>query len=308
MSKRLVLIESMRSLGYAPIYLLLARGYLEAQGLSIEVRTAETPTQASQLVLAGQGDIAWGGPIRILMNHDQDASCPLVCFGNVVARDPFVLIAREPSDQFRFADLVGRRVAVAAEVPTAWLTFQDDLARAGIDPESIIRDSAPTMRQNVDRFIAGEVDVVQVFEPHIQALTAPKLGHVVHRFSTRGDISYSSFYTRKAFADANLGTCRSLLGGLQGAQDAFRLEAPDVIAGEIAEYFPTLHPRTLAAAIIDYRAASLWPDTPRMHLAAFLRLKALAVSGGFIATDPPFSTLVHPDLNVDIHSANGSSL
>ena len=39
-------------------------------------------------------DVSWGGPMRVMMHHDADPRCPLVCFGQVVARDPFLLVGR----------------------------------------------------------------------------------------------------------------------------------------------------------------------------------------------------------------------
>lgn len=287
----------MRSIGYAPMYFMLARGFLEEEGLAVSVRTAPSPTVASEWILNGQGDVAWGGPIRILLNHCRDPRCPLVCFGSIIARDPFVLIGHEPRTGFRFADLEGHSVAVAVDVPTAWLTFQDDLARAGIEPASLTKSSAPSMRENVDRFLAGDVDVVQVFEPYIQELTGPALGHVWHRFSDRGDICYTTFYTRREFAKSNAYTCRLILRALARAQDAFGRAKPKEIAEVIARYFPALPMATLADAIQGYQAAALWPASPRISLAAFLRLKALAVSGGFISRDILFGRVVDSRLN-----------
>lgn len=39
-------------------------------------------------------DVPWGGPTRVMMHHDADPRCPLVCFAQVVARDPFLLVGR----------------------------------------------------------------------------------------------------------------------------------------------------------------------------------------------------------------------
>ncbi len=72
--------------------------------------------------------------MRVMMHHDADPRCPLVCFGQVVARDPFLLVGRARKPAFRWRDLVGLRVAPAGDVPTPWMTFQDDLQRAGPRP------------------------------------------------------------------------------------------------------------------------------------------------------------------------------
>ena len=72
----------------------------------------------------------------------------MICFAQVVARDPFLLIGRSPCHRFRFTDLQGLRVAVAGEVPTPWMTFQDDLSRAGVDPDAAAHPDR-SMAENV---------------------------------------------------------------------------------------------------------------------------------------------------------------
>lgn len=287
----------MRSVGYAPMYFLISEGFFEREGLNVVVKSARSPAEASRWVLDGTADMAWGGPIRIMMHHDRDPRCPLVCFGGIVARDPFVLIGRQRKEAFGFSNLIGLRVAVAADVPTAWLTFQDDLARAGIDPASIERLSAPSMRENVDRFLAGEVDVVQVFEPFAEGITSAGQGHEWHRFSRRGEICYTSLYTTRGFADQHPTACRSMLRALAHAQAAFDEADPISIATSIASFFPGLGADRLALMIAAYRIEKLWPSTPRLSLTSFLKLKAAAVSGEFIATDVPYERVVAVELN-----------
>ena len=50
----------------------------------------------------------WGGPLRVMLTHAQDPAADSVCFCDVIARDPFFVIGREPRPDFRMADLAGR--------------------------------------------------------------------------------------------------------------------------------------------------------------------------------------------------------
>ena len=56
-------------------------------------------------LMAGRVDVSWGGPMRVMMHHNEDPACPLICFGQVVSRDPFMLIGREPIEGFVGADV-----------------------------------------------------------------------------------------------------------------------------------------------------------------------------------------------------------
>ncbi len=204
---RVRLCENMRALGYAPFYFALVGEHFASAGVEIELITSPSASRTGAMLLDGAADVSWGGPMRVMMHHQADPTCTLVCFAQIVARDPFVLVGRAPNPRFRFQDLRGLRVAVATEVPTPWLMFQDDLARAGIDPASLRRTHDQPMDAGAAALLAGEADVVQVFEPYVDQLTVAGC-HVWHRFSTRGDIAYTTFYATRDFATGQREACR----------------------------------------------------------------------------------------------------
>lgn len=291
------LCENVRTVVYAPFYFALARGHFAAEGLAIELITSPHPSRTVETLLEDAADVAWGGPMRVLTHHQAVPASPLVCFAQVVARDPLLLIGRAPCDRFRFADLQGLRVAVAGEVPTPWMTFQDDLSRAGVDPASLLRAPDRPMADNVAALQCGAVDVVQVFEPWADRLTRSGNGHVWHRFSTRGDIGYSTFYTTRSFVDRRRDLCRRLVRGMARAQLAFHAAGAADIAAAIGAFFADLDPDAIARIVAGYRDAGLWARSPGLPLAAFLRLKAAMVSGGMVHRDIDYAHLVDADLS-----------
>ena len=113
--------ESLRGLLYAPYYAALALGAYRREGVTVDFVSATTPAEAPAGLFAGTVDVAWGGPMRVMQMYEGRADCDLVCFGEVVTRDPFLLIGRQPSPDFALADLYGKRVATVSEVPTPWL-------------------------------------------------------------------------------------------------------------------------------------------------------------------------------------------
>lgn len=287
----LTLTENLRTPVYAPLYLADLRGYWAAAGLDVRVALSDAPADTAETLLDGRAQVAWGGPMRVMMYHEADPDCPLVCFGQIVARDPFLLVGRQPNPGFSFTDLVGRRLAVAREVPTPWMTFQDDLARAGVAVEDLdIAPEAP-MADAPARLAAGEIDVAQLLEPY--ATAAMEAGaHLWHRFATRGDIGYTAFYTTRAFLADAPDTCRALLAGLRPALAAVRSEDPATLAAELSGHFPGLVPDRLSRAIAGYRASGLWPADTALPPTAFVRLKAALLSGGLITRDMPWDHLV----------------
>ncbi|MFC7688381.1 ABC transporter substrate-binding protein [Paeniroseomonas aquatica] len=114
----MTLLEPFRALFYAPFYLAEARGSFAAQGLALRLVTAGTTDRAAAMLLAGEADLAWSGPMRPLLLRSQDPSCTLRSFCAVVMRDPFLLAGAAPRSGFRLQDLPGLRLGLVSEVPT----------------------------------------------------------------------------------------------------------------------------------------------------------------------------------------------
>lgn len=288
----ITLYENLRTIVYAPFYLADLRGYWADQGLAVNIQLSPDPLETAEGLLAGRADISWGGPMRVMLHHERDIDCPLVAFGQIVARDPFVLIGRKPNPAFRFEDLRGLRLGIAHEVPTPWMTFQDDLSRAGIDISALSLSAPAPMTTAVARLAAGDIDVVQVLEPYASTAVAQGVGHIWHRFASRGDIGYTSFYTTRSYLGANLGTCAALLAGIAPALHTVNTAVPDALAAELAHLFPTVPPAILSAAIEGYQASGLWAHNTTLPAAAFLRLKAALLSGGLISRDIPYDHVI----------------
>jgi NitT/TauT family transport system substrate-binding protein len=287
----------MRAVPYVPFYLALAGDFWRSEGLDITHVVSPSTAQTATKLLDGSVDVSWGGPMRVKTHHDADPTCPLVCFAQVVARDPFLLVGRARKLRFRFRDLVGLRVAPAGDVPTPWMTFQDDLQRAGLEPAGIAGPRVRPMARNLQAFLRGTVDVVQVFEPHADRLTQGGHGHVWHRFTERGDIAYTTFYATRRFARVRRDACHRLVHGMTRAQAALFAATPRAIADAVAPFLPDVPGEALARIIGAYRAAGLWARQPDLPPAPYLRLKAALVSGGLISSDPAYERVIDPELS-----------
>jgi NitT/TauT family transport system substrate-binding protein len=254
--------------------------------------TSPDPSRTGMMLLNGDADVSWGGPMRVLQHHQADPACDLTCFAQVVARDPFLLVGNRPNPGFVFRDLQHCRVAVASDVPTPWLTFQDDLTRAGIAPSSIRTLPDRPMAENTAAFLRAEADVVQVLEPWADRLVQSGQGHVWHRFSVRGDIGYSTFYATRHFIDSNRIACSRLVMGLATALADFHSASTSSIADIIGPYFVDLDAATIIRVVASYRDAGVWARAPEFPVATFLRLKAALVSGGLLDRDVPYQQVV----------------
>ena len=296
-SENIVLYENLRACSYTPFYLAQLTGLFEEQGLHVDLQLSPSPPETAQGLIDMRVDVSFGGPMRVMMHHDaahaRCESSPLVCFAQVVARDPFMLVGRIPKPRFRFGDLIGLRIGVAVDVPTPWMMLYDDLDRAGIDPAALTRAPDASMPENAAALKRGEIDVVQVFEPHAERLVSGGHGHVWHRFSARGDIAFTTFYTTRRFAEERRSTCQALTRAIAAALERLYAMEPAKTAALVGPtFFPDLPQESFARIIGQYRKARLWPRTPSLPAAAYARLKAALLAGGLITYDVPYEHAV----------------
>lgn len=287
----IVLQESLRALFYAPYYAAIALGAYEKEGLEVRLVTASSPGMAPNALFHGTVDVAWGGPMRVNQLYDLRANCDLVCFGEAVTRDPFMLIGRTARPNFRLAVLTAMRLGTVSEVPTPWLCLQEDLRRVGIDPEALSRESERGMGDHAGMLRYSEIDAAQLPQPLAEELIASGVGHLWYAAADRGPCSYTTFYTRYATLDAKRDEMMKLVRGLYRTQRWMRLNSPDRLADLIQSYFPQVPRALLAASILRYRNQGIWSRNPILPRDGYERLLAGLVSGGF-CRGVPYETAV----------------
>jgi NitT/TauT family transport system substrate-binding protein len=304
----IILQETLRGLLYAPYYAALALGAYRHEGAAVEFVTAPSPAQAAAALFAGTVDVAWGGPMRVMQTYDARPDCDLVCFGEAVTRDPFFLIGREPRPDFTFADLFGKRVATVSEVPTPWLCLQEDLRRAGLDPEVLTRTANRTMADNITALRRGELDVVQLFQPFAEELIARGDGHLWYAAASRGPCSYTSFYTRRSVLAGRRDQLKAIVRGLYRTQKWLHATPPEALADVVQSFFPSVPQPLLGASITRYRALGVWGRNPILPRGGYERLRASLLSARFVKDAAPFEQAVDNSLAEEVVRENPSPL
>jgi NitT/TauT family transport system substrate-binding protein len=291
----IILQEPLRGLFYAPYYAALALGAFDQEGVEVQLVSAPSPGEAPNALFYGTVDVAWGGPMRVNQIYDQRAHCDLVCFGEAVTRDPFMLVGHVPRPNFRLAVLMAVRIATVTEVPTPWLCLQEDLRRAGLNPDGISRIADHSMPESVYALRHREVDVVQLCQPFAEDLIKSRDGHLWYAAAHRGLCSYTSFYARHSIIEAKREEMLGLVRGLYRTQKWLHNRSPQLLADVIRPYFPAVPLNLLHAAVARYHTLGIWGHDPILPRAGYERLKAGLISGGF-AKGTPFETAVDNSL------------
>ena len=110
---KLRIAENFRAVFYAPFYAIRELGLAQREGLEVEWLPSEAPGGTIEQVKRGEIDAQWGGPMRVLKDHDSPAPS-LVCFTEVVWRDPFYLVGRKAHAGASLKDLAAMRLHEAS--------------------------------------------------------------------------------------------------------------------------------------------------------------------------------------------------
>jgi NitT/TauT family transport system substrate-binding protein len=292
---RIRMAENFRAVFYAPFYGAHALGFYEREGLEVELLTSSAPGGGPTALADGAADITWGGPLRVMKAHDEDPSSPLVCFCEVVGRDPFFLVGKGDAQSFRLEHLTRLRLATVSEVPTPWLCLQHDLRERGIDPPKLARSTDTTMAENLAALRAGRLDVIQVFEPYA-SLAVKDGAQVLYAASTRGPTVYTTFLATRAGIDKHRNAFAALTRAMGQMQRWLGEEGGKGLAAATARFYPDAEPDVLRMALQRYHDAGLWSASTAVSRTGFARLGEGLLSGGYIARSPSYEDCVDETL------------
>ena len=285
---KLRIAENFRAVFYAPFYAIRALGLPEREGLQVEWLPSETPGGTIEQVKRGAIDAQWGGPMRVLKDHDSP-SPSLLSFAEVVWRDPFYLIGR--ARPFQLKDLSSMRLGVVSEVPTPWYCLRADLHDAGVDAGKMNVITGLTMAQQLDALAAGKLDAVQLFEPYASRALADG-NAVLYAQSSRGPTAYTAFITSRECVSKNRDALAALERATQAMLDWLAKEGPAELARVTASFFPDVPQELLRAGFERYQRAGLWTRTTTLSKKGFDRLAYSLQLGGFIKRRAPYADCV----------------
>jgi NitT/TauT family transport system substrate-binding protein len=153
------------------------------------------------------------------------------------------------------------------------------------------------MARNYDALRAGELDVMQAFEPFASLASKDHAGDILYTASARGPTAYTAFIAtreacvehREAFAAMTRATARML--------QWLYANPPEQLAAAVTSFFPDVPPDILAGSLRRYRDAGLWSRETAMIPQGFTRLAQSLHSGGFISRMPGYDECIEPGLN-----------
>jgi NitT/TauT family transport system substrate-binding protein len=290
------LSENFRAVFYAPFYATHALGFYASEGIEIEFLDSAAPGASAAGLLDGSIDLSWGGPMRVMKALDEDSRSPLVCFCEVVARDPFFLVGKGDPSAFRLADLPRLKIGTVSEVPTPWLCLQHDLRTQGVDPAQLNRVAGRTMAANLEALRGNELDVAQMFEPYVSLALRAGIGNMLHAASSRGPTVYTTFLASRDSIRRNHTAFEAMVRATCSALTWVSEHSAEELADAVSSYYVGVPRDILASSFQRYRDAGLWARAPGVSRQGFARLAESLKSGGFISGNHSYEDCVDQSL------------
>ena len=307
---KITIAENFRAIFYAPFYALRALDFAATEGVEVEWLAPGSPGGAIDDVKCGRTDATWGGPMRVLKDHDSTPADggSLVCFGDVVTRDPFFLLGRSDAANpahFGLADLAQLRLGTVSEVPTPWHCLRADLEDAGVDTEAmraagrLVTDlSMPQQVQALQLPVskdgkAGGLDVAQVLEPFVSAALADNTGRLLYTAASRGPTVYTTFIGSRDGLVRQREAFTAITRALARLQQWMVEQGPDEMARVTAPFFPDVPAAHFYASIGRYYRDGIWAQETTVSRLGFERLAQSLHEGGFIKTRGTYAACIH---------------
>ena len=288
--------ENFRAIFYAPFYAAHALGLFAKEAVEVELISSSAPGDGVSALLDGTADVTWGGPMRVMKANDPQPSSPLVCFCEVVGRDPFYLIGGRHITKFALRDLSTLRFAAVSEVPTPWMCLQHDLREQGVDPSRLERAPARPMADNFAGLCKGELDVAQLFEPYPSMALQTGAGRILYAAAARGPTTYTTFIATRAAIERHRTAFAAMTRAMRHMREWLRGHDAEKLGGIAAPFFPDVATEILASALRRYAEAGIWSSTAESSRQGFARLGASLLSGGFISRTPIYQECVDESL------------
>ncbi len=292
------LMETWRSIFYTPIYVSVAGGFLEREGLDVSFSTC--PPRFSHPLSAlhhDAADIVQSGIMRSIIASDWGAETVPQHFAKINSRDGFFILGSQPQESFDWESLRGARVIPVGFSPMPWASFQYALRRHGLEPSDLDLLTGLSLGDAEAAFREGQAEYVHVAEPVAQQLIADGSGHLLTALGPEnGHLAYSSFAATHRFLREREDTAARFTVGFARALHWLSSAEPEEVSEAVSEFFPGASPEVLAASIARYKDQEQWPVNPVLGKPEYDNLHDILLVAGMCRERQPYEKVVRTDI------------
>lgn len=293
--QKIKLNEVTRSVFYAPQYVAIQKGFMEEEGLEVEITTGQGADKVMTAILAGQSDIGLAGPEASIYVYNEGKEDFTQVFAQLTQKDGSFLVSRTPTDNFKWQDLKGKTIIPGRKGGVPYMTLEYILRQNGLNPETdLILDDSIKFDLMAGAFSGGTADYVTLFEPTATMTQNAGKGYIVASVGeASGEIPYTAYFAKKSYIEKNEGTIQGFTNAIAKGEKWVKEHSSKEIAEAIQSFFPSTDIEILTSAIQSYKNIDAWNEIPVLKQEGFERLQEVMTQAGELKEKAPYEKIVN---------------
>lgn len=287
--------EVTHSVFYAPLYLAINLGYMEEEGITIELTNGGGSDASMSALLSGSADIALMGPETVVYVEASGSTNHPVVFGQLTKKDGSFLISKTQVNDFSFASsLNGKTAIIGRNGGMPAMTFEWLCNNAGVyNGTQTTLDKDTSFNMMVSVFESTSAEFCTMFEPTASAFVNSGKGYYVGSVGEySGEIPYTCFMAYPKYISENKEKIEGFLKAIKKAYLYITQNTSEKVAEALLPSFDGSTKQELALAVEKYLEIDAWSNSPAMSKDSYARLLSVLKNAGTISSDVDFSKVV----------------
>lgn len=279
--------EVTHSIFYAPLYLAINLGFMEEEGLKIELTNGGGSDGSMAALLSNSADVALLGPETVVYVKSQGSTNHPIIFGQLTKRDGSFLVSRDLDEDFTWDNvknktIIGGRRGGLPAMTLEWIVNQNNL----FNGTNVTLNLELAFNMTVPAFEGGTGDYCTMFEPTASEYEKAGKGKIVASLGeTSGEIPYTCFMATSGYMKKNPDKLQAFLRAIQKAYNYIYTQDTKTVAQGLVKSFEGVSLESIEASVISYKEIDAWMSTPVMQESAFNRLLEVMKNAGEIDKD-----------------------
>lgn len=287
--------EVTHSVFYAPLYVAINKGFMEEEGIEIEITNGGGSDASMSALLSGSADIALMGPETVVYVEANGSTNHPVVFGQLTKKDGSFLISKTPVENFSFSSsLTGKTAIIGRNGGMPAMTFEWLCNNAGVyDDVNTSLDKETSFNMMVSVFESTNAEFCTMFEPTASAFVNAGKGYYVGSVGEySGEIPYTCFMAYPNYIKNNKAQIEGFLRAIKKAYLFITTSTSEEVADALLASFDGSTKAELATAVEKYLEIDAWSNTPTMSKDSFTRLLSVLKNANTLDEDVDFSKVV----------------
>ncbi len=287
--------EVTHSVFYAPLYAAINLGYMEDEGIKIELENGGGSDKSMAALLSNNADIALMGAETVIYVVAQGSTDNPMIFGQLTKRDGSFLVSKvDEKDTFDWkTSLANKKVICGRRGGLPAMTFEWVVNQNGLtNGTNITLDTETSFTMQVPVFEADGGDYCTMFEPTATEFEEAGKGYIVGSVGEySGEIPYTCFMAKPSYISQNPEKIEGFLRAIKKAY-VYLMTHTDLEGAEALKPSFDSSVESLAKAVKSYKEIDAWCATPEMNQVAYRNLLTVLNNAGELEGTVAFNKVV----------------